>query len=281
VVRTGRRTVKGVAGYDLTHLFVGSEGTLGVITEATLSLRPAAARPHTFAALFTSVPDAAAVVAAIVAAGHVPSLLELMDATTVRAVNAHLRSDLPEDCGALLLAQSDVSRAEVSAMAAIASDGGAFLVVEADSAAEGETLLAARRAVMESLEALGTTLIDDVCVPLTRLADLVTGCEAIAASHGLTIGVLGHAGDGNMHPTVVFDESSPAQVAAAEAAFGEIMALGLGLGGTITGEHGVGVLKREWLERELGPAALNLHRTIKAALDPLGLLNPGKVLARG
>jgi glycolate oxidase len=282
VVRTGRRTVKGVAGYDLTRLFVGSEGTLGVITEATLSLRPVARRPHTMAALFTSTRAAAGAVAAVVAAGHVPSLLEIMDRTTIRAVNDYLRSELPADCAALVLAQSDsggdAGRAEVAAMAALASSAGATLVVEADDPAEGETLLAARRSVAPAFDALGTTLIDDVCVPLTRLADLMTGCEAIAAAHGLVIGVLGHAGDGNMHPTVVFDDTSPDEVRRAEAAFGAIMALGLELGGTITGEHGVGLLKRDWLERELGPVALSLHRSVKAALDPKGILNPGKVL---
>jgi glycolate oxidase len=205
-----------------------------------------------------------------------------MDRTTIRAVNDYLRSELPADCAALVLAQSDsggdAGRAEVAAMAALASSAGATLVVEADDPAEGETLLAARRSVAPAFDALGTTLIDDVCVPLTRLADLMTGCEAIAAAHGLVIGVLGHAGDGNMHPTVVFDDTSPDEVRRAEAAFGAIMALGLELGGTITGEHGVGLLKRDWLERELGPVALSLHRSVKAALDPKGILNPGKVL---
>jgi len=281
VVRTGRRTVKGVAGYDLTRLFVGSEGTLGIITEATLSLRPASRAPHTMAALFGSTQDAANAVTAVVAAGHVPSLLEIMDKTSLSAANAYLRSDLPEDCAAMLLAQSDTGgdagRAEVAAIAELAGSAGATLVIEADDPAEGETLLAARRCVLLALEALGTTMIDDVCVPRTRLAELMAGCEKIAAEHDLTIGVLGHAGDGNMHPTVVFDASDPDQTRRAQISFEAIMALGLELGGTITGEHGVGVLKREWLATEIGPVALDLHRKVKEALDPKGILNPGKV----
>ncbi len=281
VLRTGRRTVKGVAGYDLTRLFVGSEGTLGVVTEATLMLRPAAQRPQTAAALFASAADAAAVVAEVVRAGHVPSLLEIMDATSIRAVNAYLRSDLPEDCAAMLLWQSDVggsgARAQVEAIGAVADAGGATDVVIADDAAEGDLLLAARRSVLVALDQLGTTLIDDVCVPRDRLAALFDGVAAVADRHGLVIGVVGHAGDGNMHPTVVFDAADADATKHAQAAFGEIMDLGLQLGGTITGEHGVGVLKREWLAREVGPVSLGVHRAVKAALDPQGLLNPGKV----
>jgi glycolate oxidase len=281
VLRTGRRTVKGVAGYDLTKLFVGSEGTLGVITEATLALRPASARPRTAAALFPTAREACATVAAVVAAGLVPSLLEIMDATSLRASSAYLKADLPQDCGAMLVWQSDspgdTARAEVAAVGEVAARHGATDVIEADDPAEAELLLAARRCVLMALETLGTTLIDDVAVPRTRLADLIEDVERIADRHGLVIGVVGHAGDGNMHPTVVFDPSDPGQTERAQVAFGEIMDAGLALGGTITGEHGVGVLKKAWLEREAGPVAMDVHRAVKAALDPLGILNPGKV----
>jgi len=273
--------VKGVAGYDLNRLFVGSEGTLGVITEATLALRPEAARPHTMAALFSSTQAAAAAVTAIIAAGHVPSLLELMDSASVRASAAYLRSDLPMDCAAMLLAQSDTpgaaGQAEVAAMAALAEAAGATDVIQADDPAEADLLMAARRCVLLAFEAMGTTMIDDICVPRTRLAELMTGVERIAAECGLVIGLLGHAGDGNMHPTVVFDGADPEQARLAEVSFGAVMQLGLDLGGTITGEHGVGVLKREWLAEEIGPVALELHRSLKRALDPAGILNPGKV----
>ncbi len=280
VMRTGRRTVKGVAGYDLTRLFVGSEGTLGVITEATLALRPAAQRPHTAAALFGSARDAADTVAAVVAAGLVPSLLEIMDSTTLRAASDYLRADLPEDCAALLLWQSDLGgdagRAEIAALGEVAAAHRGEVMV-ADDPAEADLLMAARRSVLVALDALGTTLIDDVCVPRTRLGDLFEGVERIAAAHGLVIGVLGHAGDGNMHPTVVFDAADPEATAHARASYGEVMDLGLALGGTITGEHGVGVLKREWLAREIGEVSLRVHRDLKRALDPAGILNPGKV----
>jgi glycolate oxidase len=281
VLRTGRRTVKGVAGYDLNRLFVGSEGTLGVITEATLALRPAAQRPHTMAALFASTQAAASAVSAIIAAGHVPSLLELMDSASVRASAAYLRTDLPVDCAAMLLAQSDsggaVGAGEVAAMAALAEAAGATDVIQADDPAEADLLMAARRCVLLAFEAMGTTMIDDICVPRTRLADLMTGVERIAAECGLVIGLLGHAGDGNMHPTVVFDGADPEQARLAEVSFGAVMQLGLDLGGTITGEHGVGLLKREWLAQEIGPVALDLHRALKRAVDPAGILNPGKV----
>jgi glycolate oxidase len=283
VLRTGRRTVKGVAGYDLTKLFVGSEGTLGVITEATLALRPASARPRTAAALFPTAREACATVAAVVSAGFVPSLLEIMDATSLRASSAYLKADLPQDCGGMLVWQSDspgdAARAEVAAIGRLAAECGATDVLEADDPAEAELLLAARRSVLLALETLGTTLIDDVAVPRTRLADLVEEVERIADRHGLVIGVVGHAGDGNMHPTVVFDPADAVQADRAQVAFGEIMDAGLALGGTITGEHGVGMLKRAWLEREAGPVAMGVHRAVKAALDPLGILNPGKVFA--
>jgi glycolate oxidase len=199
----------------------------------------------------------------------------------VRASSAYLRADLPQDCGAMLIWQSDAgggaADAEVAAIGDVAAACGATDVLQADDPAEADLLLAARRSVLMAFETLGTTLIDDVAVPRTRLADLIEAVERIAAARGLVIGVVGHAGDGNMHPAVVFDASDPVVTEHARLAFGEIMDVGLALGGTITGEHGVGVLKREWLEREAGPVSMDVHRALKAALDPLGILNPGKV----
>ncbi|MGH8824844.1 MAG: FAD-binding oxidoreductase [Jiangellaceae bacterium] len=280
VVRTGRRTVKGVAGYDLTRLFVGSEGTLGVITQATVALRPETQRPHTVAAVFDSPVAAARAVTAIMAGGHVPSLLEIMDATCIRVVNEWKRMDLPADAGAMLLAQSDNGAAAAAEMAEVASlcgRAGATEVAETSDPAEGEMLLEARRVALPALERLGTTMIDDVCVPLTRFADLFEGVEKLAAAHDVVIGVVGHAGDGNMHPTVVFDSDDADQTRRAEDAFGAVMDLGLELGGTITGEHGIGMLKKPWLSREIGPVAMRLHRDLKRVLDPAGILNPGKI----
>jgi len=282
VLRTGRRTVKGVAGYDLTRLFVGSEGTLGVITEATLSLRPAAAAPQTVAATFPGAHAAAAGVAAVLAGPVVPSLLEFMDRTCVQVVNDSFRLGFGPEVGALVLAQSDAAgvqaKADVDLLADLLAGAGALDVVVAADPAEGELLLAARRHVLTGFETLGATLIDDVCVPRDRLAALVDGVDRLAVAAGLTVGMLGHAGDGNFHPTVVFDSSDPVQVAAAEQLFGDIMVLGLELGGTITGEHGIGTLKRDLLAREVGPVGMAVHASVKQALDPLGILNPGKVL---
>jgi glycolate oxidase len=281
VLRTGRRTVKGVAGYDLTRLFVGSEGTLGVITEITLMLRPAAELPLTVAAVFASARVAAKAVSDVVTCGVVPSLLEFMDRVSVHAVNDAFNMGIAPEAGALVLAQSDAGGdravAEIAKMAEVLEAGGAIEVAVADDPAEGELLLAGRRGVLTAFERLGTTMIDDVCVPRTRLAELVERIEQVSAECGLTIGVVGHAGDGNFHPTVVFDGQDAGQVALAKKAFDDIMLISLELGGTITGEHGVGVLKMELLERELGELSLDVHRRIKRSLDPDGILNPGKV----
>jgi glycolate oxidase len=281
VLRTGRRTAKGVAGYDLTKLFVGSEGTLGVITEATLALRPAAQAPRTVAALFPSAQTAAQAVSDVVACGRLPSLLEFMDRAALRAVNEWKRLDLPEDTAALLVAQSDVggevAGADIAEFSRIFGAAGATDVIEAADAAEGESLLAARRAIILALERTGTLLIDDVCVPRTCLAELVAGVEKISAEQGLLIAIYGHAGDGNFHPTVVFDADDADATRRAKDCYDAVMALGLDLGGTITGEHGVGLLRREWLAREVGPLALRLHRDVKRVFDPDGILNPGKV----
>ena len=179
--------------------------------------------------------------------------------------------------GALCLGGGDAGRAEVAAIGLLATQAGAIEVIEADDPAEGELLMAARRCVLLAFEALGTTMVDDICVPRSRLAELLDGIARIAKESGLLIGVPGHAGDGNMHPTVVFDATDAEQELQAKWSFDEIMRLGLELGGTITGEHGVGVLKKDWLATEIGPVALGLHRSVKQALDPAGILNPGKV----
>ncbi|MEV6269150.1 FAD-linked oxidase C-terminal domain-containing protein [Kribbella sp. NPDC051936] len=283
VLRTGRKTVKGVAGYDLVKLIVGSEGTLGIITEATLMLRPAAAKPKTMAALFGSGVEAGNAILEIIRSGVSLSLLEIMDRTTIRAVNKYKRMDLPDEAAAMLIAQSDAGgeagAADVAAVAKLCRDHGALECIEAEDDAEGELLLEGRRAALTALEELGTTMIDDVAVPRSRLAEFIGRIEQLSAELDITIGVLGHAGDGNMHPTVVFDQTDPAQAERAQVAFDRVMEIGLELGGTITGEHGVGVLKRTWLAEEIGPVALDVHRAIKNALDPKNLLNPGKVVA--
>ncbi|ATE57743.1 MULTISPECIES: FAD-binding oxidoreductase [Actinosynnema] len=282
LLRTGRRTVKGVAGYDLTKLFVGSEGTLGVITRATLALRPLPQAPATLVATFDSTSAAGAAVTGVVRAGVVPSLMEIMDRSSVQAVERYLRTDLGAGA-AVLLCQSDsggeAALRELGEVARVCEAAGAELVHTTDDPAEGADLLAARRAVLTALEVYGTWLTDDVCVPRTRIADLITGCEAIAEDVRLRIAVVGHAGDGNMHPTIVYDPASADEAERALAAFERILALGLDLGGTVTGEHGVGKVKQAWLEREAGPVALRVHRDLKRALDPQGLFNPGSMFS--
>jgi glycolate oxidase len=283
VLRTGRRTAKGVAGYDLTRLLVGSEGTLGVITEVTLALEPAPEASLTAAATFASGRSALEAAARIMAAGLRPSLLEFIDGTTARAIQAYRDMGLPDDVDGLLLAQSDRgprASEDVEAIAEICRGSGAVEVATASDVEESRMLLEARRLVNAALESLGTTLVDDVAVPLSRLPDLIDGVGRIASDNDVTICCPGHVGDGNMHPTVVFDRDDPAAQARAVAAFEAVMQLGLGLGGTITGEHGVGLLKRSFLETELGPVALSLHRRLQELFDPHGILNPGKIIQR-
>ncbi|MFC8516664.1 FAD-binding oxidoreductase [Streptomyces sp. NPDC057257] len=280
LMSTGRRTAKGVAGYDLTRLFVGSEGSLGIVVKAILALRPQPPQQLVLAAEFGSAAAACDAVCRIMAGGHVPSLLELMDRTTVKAVNDLAHMGLPETTEALLLAAFDTPdpAADLAAVGALCEAAGATQVVPADDFAESELLLQARRLSLTALEAVkGTTMIDDVCVPRSRLGDMLAGVERIAEKYQLTIGVCAHAGDGNTHPTVCFDARDADESRRARESFDEIMALGLELGGTITGEHGVGVLKKEWLARELGPVGVEMQRQIKQVFDPLDILNPGKL----
>lgn len=280
LLTTGRRTAKGVAGYDLTRLFVGSEGSLGIIVKAVLALKPQPPTQLVLAAEFDSTSAACDAVCAIMERGHTPSMLELMDGTTVRAVNAMAQMGLPETTEALLLAAFDTPEpaADLAAVGELCRAAGATEVVPADTPAESELLLQARRISLTALETISTaTMIDDVCVPRSQLAAMLEGTAAIARKYGLTIGVCAHAGDGNTHPVVCFDHADPDESRRARESFDEIMALGLALGGTITGEHGVGVLKKEWLARELGPVGVELQQGIKRTFDPLNLLNPGKV----
>ena len=277
VVRTGRATRKDVAGLDLTRLLVGSEGTLAVVVEVTVRLRPAPRPPATVVASFPTVAAAGEAIVAVTATAE-PALLELLDRTTVRAVEQLTRMGLDEATGALLLLQCDGADAadEAQRCAQACERAGASYVVVTADVAEGDALLAARRAAYPALEHLGTTLLDDVCVPVPRVPDLVRAVERVAGDCGVVIGTFGHAGDGNLHPTVVYDATDPAQAAAAQRAFAGIVDVALALGGTVTGEHGVGLLKRGFLDRQLGGAERALMQRVKAAFDPAGILNPGK-----
>lgn len=281
VLALGGRTVKDVAGYDLKRLLVGSEGTLGVVTEVTLRLRPAPPPAMTWVAGFPSVGAAGRAVAAITAATR-PAALELMDRVAVRAVEDRLRMGLDTSCGALLIGRSDAGgdrgRHEVDTMVGACRAAGASEVYATEDEDEGEQFMAARRMAIPAVEQLGTVLIEDVGVPLPAVTDLVEAVATVADTHDTVIATIGHAGDGNFHPLVVFDAGDPAATARARAAFGAIMETARHLGGTITGEHGVGTLKRPWLPEQLGADVLALQRQIKDLFDPLGILNPGKGL---
>lgn len=279
VVQLGRRTRKGVVGYDLVGLMVGSEGTLGVITKATLRLLPQPRRAATLAAAFPSLGTAGEAVARICRAAT-PSLLELMDATTIRAVERFQPMDLDLDAAAYVFARADTgsaSVADVERMAEWCDQAGATLVATTDEEAEGRMIMAARRLAYPALEREGATLLDDVAVPVGAVPRLLEGVDEIARTHDLLIGTFGHAGDGNMHPTIVYDHADPDVVDRARRAFAAIIALAAELGGTATGEHGVGALKRSHARAELGDS-VRLHEAIKRALDPANILNPGKSL---
>jgi glycolate oxidase len=280
-VRLGGPRLKDVAGLSLTKLFVGSEGTLGVITEVTLRLLPAQNSSSVVVASFGSV--SAAVDAVLgVAARLRPSMLEFMDSVAINAVEDTLRMDLDRGAAAMLVAGSDergrAGSQDAEVIAEVFAESGATEVFSTDDPDEGEAFVAARRFCIPAVEAKGSLLLEDVGVPLPALGELVTGIERIASERDLMISVIAHAGDGNTHPLIVYDPADAAMTERAHLAFGEIMDLAVGLGGTITGEHGVGRLKRPWLDGYLGPEAMDLNRRIKAALDPLGILNPGAAI---
>ncbi len=283
VIRTGHRTVKGVTGYDLTALMIGSEGTLGVITEATLRLRPVPRGvPVTISAAFDTVEQAARAASVMVATGIRPSILELLDATALEGLGSYLGLDLGGR-GAQLLVQTDgdaAGREATDAEAVIRSLGGR--TERSSSPEEGERLFEIRRAFHASNEARGAVLIEDVAVPRSALPAMFAAIEAVQEKYGILIPTVAHAGDGNLHPNFVFEADTvdgfvevPAHVW--EAA-DELFQACLRLGGTLTGEHGVGILKRRWLRDELGDDVMELQRGLKAVFDPLGILNPGKAI---
>ena len=278
VLRCGRRTVKGVAGYDLVRLFTGSEGTLGIITQITVRLQPIPRQPLTLAAVFPSTSAAGRAVTAITAAGAVPSLMELIDQVHLRAIEDYRPMGLDTKAAALLLAASDSGvEADLDEIAALCSEAGATEVYRATDAAEADALLAARRLAYPAVERLGTVIVDDIAVPRSRLGDALDGIAAAATKHGVQIGVIAHAGDGNLHPNIIVDGGNAASVASGQAAFDDIMRLAFSLGGTCTGEHGVGLLKRDWLAAEAGAVGMRVQQAVKDALDPHGLFNPGKM----
>lgn len=283
VIHTGGRLWKDVAGYDLTRLLTGSEGTLAVITEVTVALLPKPATARTGLAYFPDLAAAGRAVSRVLHGGVVPATLEFLDRRCIDAVEQYAHLGLRLDAGALLLFGDDGDESTVDAhlrhIAEACTAEGAVEVTTAGDAAEAEALLTARRCSLPALSRLGAlTILEDASVPRPRLAEMVERIDAIAEKHQVTVATFGHAGDGNLHPTCVLpDARDTAAIARAEAAFADIFAAAIELGGTITGEHGVGSAKLPHLAARLGTDQLALLRRIKTAFDPAGILNPGKL----
>ncbi len=282
IARFGSACVKDVAGYSMKDLFIGSEGTLGIVTEVLLKLVPRPAARQTMLALFDTMEAAARTVSAIIAARIIPCTLEFLDRTTTACVEDYAKVGLPTDCEAVLLMETDGHPAavadEAAKMADIAREQGAREVRTARDDAEAISLAAARRNAFSALaRRRPTTILEDVTVPRDKLAEMVTFIAKVAADANLQVGTFGHMGDGNLHPTFLTDERDTSEMERVHHALDAIVTRTLELGGTITGEHGVGLAKKPWLRQQMGEHSFDLMKQVKQAIDPQGLLNPGKI----
>lgn len=282
VIKTGVVTAKGVVGYDLTRLIVGSEGTLAVITGLTVRLLPLPKAVRTLCAVFDDMADAARTVAALFGAGIICRAVEYMDNAALACAETHLKTGLPTDAGAVLLLEVDgdpaSADAQAKAAALVCEKTGAKRVIPADKREEAALLWKARKSLSPAMFALGPNkLNEDIVVPRTKIPDMISKIEEIRKRDGLALVTFGHAGDGNMHVNVMYDKADAALSAKAEKAVDEIFDYTLALGGTLSGEHGVGLTKAPWLSKEIGPAELGLMKGIKALFDPHNILNPGKI----
>ncbi|HEU5455805.1 MAG TPA: FAD-linked oxidase C-terminal domain-containing protein [Nocardioides sp.] len=281
LISLGGKRIKDVAGLSLLKLFVGSEGTLGIVTRAILRLVPSQAARSTLVATFADVEAAAR---AVVEVGRTirPSMMELMDRASINAVEDYRSMGLDREAGALLVAQSDAPVAarveEIAVIRAACVGAGATEVFDTADPEEGELFVEARRAAFPAIEAKGALLLEDVGAPVPKLPELLAAIAAIADEHDIEIPVVAHAGDGNTHPIIVYDPTDPASEKRARLAFDAVMHAAIALGGTITGEHGVGRAKRAALPDQLGEDVMALTRRVKDALDPDGILNPGAIL---
>jgi len=283
ILHTGSATVKCVTGYDLTQLMVGSEGTLGVVTRIWCKLVPMPEHKESMLAIFDHMDDAARTVAAIIRSGVIPATLEFLDRVTINAVEDFKKIGLPRQAEAILLIETDGQRsaaqAEADKVVAICRENHAGSVQKAADETERAQLWLARRSALSSLARVRpTTILEDATVPRSRVPDMVRGVREIAERHRILIGNFGHAGDGNLHPTVLTDIRDKEEYARAEKAIEEIFDLALSLGGTLSGEHGIGMAKAPFLKRETGAVGIKTMRSIKRALDPNNILNPGKMM---
>ena len=272
------------AGYDLTRLFVGSEGTLGVVTAATLKLIPKPETKKTMLALFDDLETSAKAVSAIIANRIIPATLEFLDQQTVRVVEDFAQIGLPTDVGAVLLIEQDgppeVVERDMARIEEICRSTNAIDVQVAKTEAEADALTSARRTALSALSRVKpTTILEDATVPRSKIAEMVRAIEAIAEKYQLTICTFGHAGDGNLHPTCLTDARNLEEMALVEKAFEEIFHKAIELGGTITGEHGVGAMKLPYLHLKIGEAGVEVLRGIKNAIDPNHIMNPGKIFS--
>ncbi|MDA7026402.1 glycolate oxidase subunit GlcD [Bacillus sp. CLL-7-23] len=285
IIRTGGKLAKDVAGYDLTRLFVGSEGTLGVITEATLKLIPAPQTKKTLLALYQDIDSAAQSVSNIISSKIIPATLEFLDQPTIQVIEDYTNIGLPIHAKAVLLIEQDgdaetVNR-DIMKIEKICKQGHALSVETAQSEDEAEKLRNARRTALSALARLKpTTILEDATVPRSEIAKMVTAINSIAEKHQITICTFGHAGDGNLHPTCTTDLRNDEEMKRVELAFAEIFEKAVELGGTITGEHGVGAMKAPYLELKLGESGIAAMKAIKHAFDPNNVMNPGKIFAK-
>lgn len=282
VIHTGGKLAKDVAGYNLQELFIGSEGTLGIITEATLKLIPKPEAKKTMIALYHNIQDAAHTVSSIIEHRIIPVTLEFLDQPTVAVVEDYAKIGLPTDAKAMLIIEQDgaheVVERDIEKISTLCKNNGAFKISVAQTEKESEQLLTARRTALTALSRLmPTTILEDATVPRSEIANMVQAINDIAKKHNITICTFGHAGDGNLHPTCLTDVRNKDEIARVEKAFEEIFHKAIELGGTITGEHGVGAMKLPYLHLKVGEVGIDIMRRIKKVIDPNLIMNPSKI----